>query len=440
MIWVRKGSVFLLSLLLLVTLLGSALSTSTNVTLGKPGKVETFLAQSRLYDHFIAYTTDQAKKSTGKSDQSSSVSLNDAAVLAAAKAAFPPSLIQQSVNQFIDANYAWLEGKTSKPEFTIDLTKAKEDFAQRVGKQVTTYAAGLPQCTSVQEVQQQVGVDPLDATCLPPGVDPTLLGAQVTSDISTSGDFLSNPVITPSSINPKGNEQGKPYYQKLSQLPKAYRLSTKLPYILGALSILFALGIIFISLTRRKGFRRVGAVLALAGIILVASKFIADFTLRRIEHLIFNTANVGQLQQSLTDFLDRVESSLLKTDLWFGIGFLVLALVIFIALIATRNKGPRKPKVPGEPANNPASEEEGRRMPLIKARGRLLRPFGDSIMPLGTRPGGTTEKPAETPEEPPETSEEADDATPAQTSQEPSSDTQAPASKPKKRRRPRLIQ
>ena len=440
MIWVRKGFAFLLSLLLLVTLLGTALSTSTNVTLSKPKKVEAFLAQSRLYDHFIAYTTDQAKKSQGSnpSDQAGSVSLNDDAVLKAAKQAFPPSLIQQSVNSFIDANYDWLEGKTATPQFKIDLTHAKLTFAQKVGKRVTTFSASLPQCVSAQDVQQQVGVDPLEATCRPPGAEPATLGAAVTKNLSASGDFLSDPVITANSVNPKGNQQSEPYYQKLSQLPKVYRLGTKLPYVFGVLSLLFALGVIFIALTRRRGFRQVGIVLALAGVVLIGSKFVADFTLRRIEHLVFNTANVGQLQQSLTNFLDRVETSLLRTNLWFGIGFLALALIIFIALLTTRNKGPRKPKVPGAPGDADA-ESENRRMPLIKARKRLMRPFGESIMPLGARPGGQPEKPAEAPEAASEPPKSPDKSAEAQASQSPADGGQA-APKPKKRRKPRLIQ
>jgi hypothetical protein len=390
MIWVRKGIVLLLSLLLLVTLLGTASSTSTNVTLGKPDKVETYLVQSKLYDHFVAYVADQASKDEG-GDQTGSVSLNDAVVQAAARSAFPPQLIRQGTNTFIDANYAWLEGKTTIPQFRIDLSAAKETFAQKVGRHVKTYTAGLPVCATAEAAQQQVNIDPLSATCRPQGVDPATVGALVTQRLSTTGDFLSDPVITANAINPKGNKQGRPYYQRFSKLPHVYRVGTKLPYVLGALSVLLALGIVFLALSRRRGLRRVGVILALAGVLLIASKFVSDYALKKAEGQVFNTANVGQLQKSLTDFAHRVQASLVKIDLWFGIAFLILALIIFGVLLAARNKD-------GKPKGNPDGAVDAQKppkgqLPLLKARKRLARPFGDSVMPLGAKPGGAPEPP-----------------------------------------------
>lgn len=371
MIWLRKGFVLFLSLILLLSLLGVALSTSTSNTLGKPKKIETYLSQSKLYDHFIDYTADQAKKSNGDNDQSGSVSLSDSAVQQAAQQAFPSSLIQQSVNTFIDSNYAWLEGKTATPSFKIDLSSQKETFAQKVGRYVKNYTAGLPVCTTAQAAAEQ-GKDPLTATCRPPQLTPEQAGAQVTQRISNTGDFLSNPVITASSVNPKGNNQSKPYYVKLSQLPKAYRLGQKLPYIFGALSLLCAIGIIFISLSRRRGWRRVGFMLLTAGIILIVLKFVADFIVKKAEHRVFNNANVGQLQRSLTDFAHRVESNLVKTDLIFGIAFLVLAAIILGYLAKTRQKAARMPTdISGIIAEEPAT-------PLTLSGKRFRRPGSSS--------------------------------------------------------------
>lgn len=419
----RKGVAYLLSLLLLGSLLGAAVSTSVNHTLSKPDKVENYLAQSKLYDHFVAYTTDQAKKTEGDNngDLTGSVSLSDAAVQSAAKSAFPSELIQQSVNTFLESNYAWLEGKTSVPNFKIDLSAQKESFAQKVGQYVKTYTAGLPQCTPAQELQQ-VGVDPLAATCRPSVITPDAAGQEVTQRLSTTSDFLSNPVLTANSVNPKGNQQGQPYYQRFSNLPKAYRGVQKLPYILGALSVVFAAAIIFLLPARRKGWRRVGIVLFEAGAVLIVWKLVADAVFKRLERHVFDTSDVGQLQQSLTDFAHRVEAAIVKIDLWFGVGFIVLALVIFSILLATRRKGPKAPsKNSGhEAAQTPPAGP----LPLIKARQHLKWRPNESIMPLGAKPGGE-EKPATVPE--PEQ--------PPQSAPSPAAETP-----PKRKKRPRLIQ
>ncbi|HEX5744025.1 MAG TPA: hypothetical protein VFX84_01060 [Candidatus Saccharimonadales bacterium] len=434
MIWVRKGVVWLLSFLLLITLLGAAFSTSFNRTLGQPEKVQKYLAESRIYDHFIDYIADLSSRPEGdeQPDTSDSVSLSDAAVLKAAQSSFPPELIQKNVNTFIDANYAWLEGKTAKPEFRIDLTEAKETFAQKAGRIVKGYTANLPACKSAAETAKQRNVDPLEATCRPKDVTPAQAGAQTTERLSTTGDFLSDPVITSESVNPNGNKGKEPYYENLSQLPQAYQLNKKMPFILAFFSVLLALGIVFIAVSRRRGLRRLGFVLAVAGAVLVAFKFTSDFVVDKVAKQVFNNDVVGQLQRSLTDFVHRVQSSMTMTDMLFGIAFLVLAAIILISLFATRDKTPKPPKDHGADGG---TDVPAGRMPLLKARKRLMRPFGDSIMPLGARPGGVEPEEPKTPQTEPEKPSEG-----SQEGQKPGEQPQPPADKPKRRKKPRLIQ
>lgn len=429
MIRVRKGIVYLLSLLLLATLLGTAFSTSVKHTLSRPEKVEKMLSQSKLYDHFVDYTADQAKKSEGDTDRSGSVSLGDAAVQAAARSAFPPQLIQQSINTFIDSNYAWLQGKTTAPEFKIDLTTQKETFAQKVGRYVKNYTASLPVCTPAQEAAQ-TNVDPLAATCRPAKLSPDKAGSQATERLSTTSTFLSDPVITANSVNPKGDRQSEPYYKKLSKLPHAYKVGTRLPYIFGALSVLLAIGVAFLSLTRRKGLKRLGIVLLIAGVLLIISKFIADSAMNHIESHIFNDTSVGPLQKSLTDFAHRVGSSIGRVDMWFGIAFIILALVVLAILLKTRTKAPRRVSgdvTAGDIDNQggPDAVEEsgnGQRMPRLMPRRNIRRAANDSVLPRGIQPGESTGVgPGE------------------QTAPEPSTGTQTEP-QPKRRKPPRLIQ
>ncbi|MGH7193260.1 MAG: hypothetical protein ACREJM_06955 [Candidatus Saccharimonadales bacterium] len=436
MIWVRKGVVLLLSLILLASLLGTAFFISFNQTPGNPKKVETYLAQSNIYDHFVAYVADQASKSEGGNQSAGTVSLNDTAVRAFAKTSFPSQLMQRGVNAFIDANYAWLDGKTKLPDFKFDLSAQKVDFAKRVGQYVKTYTAGLPVCTTVAAAQQQINKDPLAATCRPKSIAPVEVGAQVTKRLSTTGDFLSDPVITAASVNPKGNLQSRPYYTKLSKLPKAYRIAKKLPYVFGVLAFLSMLGIVFIAVTKRRGLRRVGEVLGIAGVLLIAVKFTADATVKKVEDHVFNSAGIGPLQQSLSDFGRRIESSMVRTDLWFGIAFLVLGLIILGVLLRTRTRKPKK----GGAGTDEAAESEERRLPLVMPRKRLQRSSENSIMPLGAKPGGEEPEEPEPPTEPMAGPHEPHIIRPEKPADGGPEDHPVHAHKPKKRRRPRLIQ
>ncbi len=114
-----------------------------------------------------------------------------------------------------------------------------------------------------------------------------------------------------------------------------------------------------------------------------------------------------------------------RTDLLFGIALLVLAAIILGSLFATRDKKPK----PDDDGSGDDTDEPAGHMPLLKARKRLMRPFGDSIMPLGARPADAE---PEEPEEP---------QTPKEEPEKPSEPPEEPAKpKPKRRKKPRLIQ
>lgn len=339
MVWLRRGTLCLLSLLLFVSLLVGAFAASSNSVITKPKKIEQWLNQSNLYGSFVNNAIEQAQKSAGN-DQSGAVSLTDTAVKQAAQSAFSSQLLQENVNTFLDSHYDWLEGRTSKPSFSIDLSSAKQSFAERVGRYVKTYLTGLPTCSDAQlaQIPNAQTADPLTLSCRPANLDPSVASAQVTQQISTNGNFLSNSVITPNSINPEGNSQNKPYYQKFSKAPQVYQLSVKLPWISAIAAVLSVLGVVFLAARRRTGVRLVGIILLLAGFVLIATKFVADQAFDKLEHRIFNNTDVGQLQKALTTFFHHVENQLVKVDLWFGIAYLVVAILILIILLITRQR------------------------------------------------------------------------------------------------------
>jgi hypothetical protein len=357
MIWLRKATTYFLSVILLLSLLGVALATSADTAFSHPAKIETWLSQSNIYNHFVAQVTSQAQNSTGGNN--SSVALTDVAVQQAAESAFTPQLLQQDASIFLNSNYAWLEGKTSVPNFSINLGPAKQTFAQTVGSYVTTYLNSLPACTTAQLTQlgSVQNADPLSLSCRPATLNPQTEGAQVTQQLATSSSFLSDPVLTADNISPTQNHQVRqPYYQRLASAPKLYRAAVHLPLVLTIVALLSALGISFMAVTRRRGLRRIGEVLLIAGILLMLVKFVADKVFNRLEKQVFNNSSVGQLQQSLTDFAHRVESQLVKVDLWFGVGFVLFAVIILGYLLVTRRRQPKTPK----PEKLPVPQADGR--------------------------------------------------------------------------------
>lgn len=342
----RKFGVVVFSLVLFVSLLALAFSTSSNIAFTHPSKLEKWLNDSNLYGAFVENAIDQAEQTAG-TDQSGGISLSDTAVKQAAESSFSSAALQKDVNTVLNSNYAWLNGKTSKPNFSVDLSGAKQNFAQKVGDYIKTYLATRPACTAAQAAQiNPQTADPLTLNCLPPGVDPATVSTQVTEQIANSTEFLSNPVVTAANVNPNGSigTPAQPYYQKFSSVPSAYRKATKIPWIAGALVIISLLAVIFIASRKRKGVKVIAVILALAGLVMVLTKFVSDQAFHSLEKHAFNASTVGELQKALTVFLRHAEDQLVKVDLWFGIGYLLLALVLLAILIITRKRGLRMPK------------------------------------------------------------------------------------------------
>jgi len=361
MIWLRKGFVHFLAFLLLVSLVGGVGVLDLNHALA-PAKLEGLLANSKIYDHVTASVLQQAEKSSSDGGNSGSVSLSDPTVQQAAEAAFSPDLVRQSVNIFINSNYDWLAGKKATPDFKIDLSSAKQSFAQQVGQAAQTRLATLPVCSPQQLAQLSIPVDLMSVNCRPSTVDPKTEGTQVTQEVNDSSDFLSNPVITASSLNQNqlgqasSTSQGQPYYQKLSWAPKAYQFGLKLPLIFSGVALLSALGIFFIAPERRRGVRRIGAVLLVAGVILVVLKAVADASVNKFANISVKGALGSDFKQPISDFMRRLEPQLVRDYLPFGIAFIVAAVVIFIVLFKSRQRNDKpsaRGKTPKETGSKP---------------------------------------------------------------------------------------
>lgn len=350
----RKTLLVLLGIVLFGSLLGVALSTSAKMTIYNPDKVEQWISQSKLYDHFVSTAAERGQAAVGSTSENDNVtSLSDTAVQDAAKTAFSKQLVEQSINSVIESNYAWLRGETDTPEFKIDLTGAKQSFAQEVGAYVTTSLSSLPVCTNAQLAQMQ-NVDPLSMTCRPSNVDPKTAGQQVTQQIIDSDELLSNTVLTAQTINPDPASQSDPYYEKFSQLPKAYQFSEKLPYIFAGLVLLSTLVFILLSNPRRNGLKWTAIILTLTGTLLVTTKFTSDIAFKQLEDRVFNASSDGEVQKSLTNFMHQVESASTTIQMYFGVGFLVLALILFLIWRSRRRITPTEPNLPPISESTPA--------------------------------------------------------------------------------------
>ena len=334
--WVRIFISYVFCVILFLGLVNLAFSVSEKAALTHPNKIEQWISQSDFYTNVQNTITNQAEAAISKDIEGGS-SIDKAIVSQAAQAAFPQSVFQQASNEFITSNYAWLSGQTSKPDFSIDLTQSKETFASKIVQlAVTDRLNKLPACTPVQV--QTLNTNPLLISCKPPNINPAEEAAQIKIQISNSNDYLSNPIITASTINAKGSNGGQLYYVKFSKAPKVYQAINKLPWIIGVVSFISLLVVLFVSRTKRVGLRRISIISLISGLLLVSTKFVSDALYNSHKDQLFNGLNNGALQGSIEKFVHSIVGELVNINFWFGIGYLVFAVVVLFILLLTRTK------------------------------------------------------------------------------------------------------
>jgi hypothetical protein len=335
MIWFKRVLVGLLTAVLLLSLISLAFAVSARETLANPNKVSGWLDQSGLYGYINNQIINQAQRAISNSAQSSQL---NPVISSNINLVLPDTTLNKDINSIVVNNYAWLEGKSSTPDFMIDLTGAKQSFATNMGAYVQTRLVGLPQCSISQSLQAAQTNNPYALTCRPIGVDPASIGAQVTSQIESSGTLLGNPVITASTISPNNDNTGVPYYQKFSKAPTIYQWSLRSSWLIGLLSVICALCTVFLSPHKRKGVRKIGVALLLSGLYLLIIKFASDALTRDVDHYISGSSSLGSLQYIVVGFINRVETAVVKVDYWFAILYLLLALLIFVSLFVLHKR------------------------------------------------------------------------------------------------------
>jgi len=372
----RRFIVFLASSLLTLFLLLTVTTAALAVTV-TPGNVKTWLKNSKLYDNFVDAVLNSTKNATASTSGNDEGNLlNEPALQSAAKASFTPALLQKSSESFIDGSFVWLEGKSPSPTFKIDLTSAKQDFANAVGKYALERYNGLPVCPRGQLPDVS---DVLSITCRLNGLDITASVNQQINEIANSKDLLANPVITADSLFSKDKDQTKTFSERYSKIPKIYRFSKVAPFILGGLGVLMALIIIFISTDRRRGLRKTGISLVVTAIMLFIGVWLANFGLARAETILAktSTAETELAQTTAISLIHDINGSFARVSIYFGIAFLVIASGLFVYLVITRSKPALKPD---KPVETPAKADDSDKKPE-ETKNQPIPPTTPTLLP-----------------------------------------------------------
>ena len=268
----KKIGLGILSPLFIVLLFATAFDIGFVRTATHPTTIKRLVAESGIYDSVIPSVLQQTK-----SIQTSvgTISASDPLIEKAANQSLTPQYIKQNTEAAIDSVYKWLDGDITQPDFKIDLAGPKASFADNVSVAVQQKLAGLPACTTAQNVLiAQNGYDAINATCLPRGITAASAAGLVKTDLINSQDFLDKTNLNASNINNSGNNQSVFESGKLKDAPKQYQRAKKTPIILTVMTILTGAGIVFLSSTWQKGLRHIGINLAIIGLLMLIFSYV----------------------------------------------------------------------------------------------------------------------------------------------------------------------
>ncbi len=302
----------LLMILLLVVVLS---------LIGSSKPLKDSLVKSHIYDNFVNFVLDKADQSN--QNTSNDVPLNDPAIRSIIKQAFTPTELRSVSEQFLDGTYHWLDGRSTQPDFRVDLSSNKQVIANGVGMHAAERLKSLPPCQSIPSGD----IDPFKIDCRPPGVNLSTEQQQLTSQVLNNQDFLPNPVITADTI-PK-NEKGRTFSEQFKALPKVFHWLKLAPWILGTFSVLLAAAIIYLYQKRRDGWRAVGKISLYDGAIVFVTSLLFGKILPRFINALQPNFQSNTVGPSLNSFIKAIidkstNSSLVVSGVFIAIGTAIL--------------------------------------------------------------------------------------------------------------------
>ncbi len=329
--------------------------TATAVTLIRPDHIKTWVNDSGIYKTLPdTLIKEVQKKQDAEGGGNEGINFKDNGVQDAAAKALSPDFLKSSTEQFVDGTFNWVDGKTDKPDFKIDVLGAKQKFADELTAYARNRYLGLPACGRTQLPKT---TDPLTIDCRPAvGLDIDQLSKAYTSQILDNKDFLPDPQITADTLSTK-EDQGpaKPAFESNS-IPDAYKILKLLPYVLAATTIISAIGFIFTDESKKRGLNKVGRRLVITGLLTFLIILAGSFGLAKLKEKFASQTDASSsayaFKQTLFSVLDSLQADIVKTSGIIAGVILIIGLIIVVSLkILGRNSKPK-------PSPKPISDKE----------------------------------------------------------------------------------
>ena len=318
------GIAFKLSLLFL------PLVFAVTIVFSSPASIEKALSESHVYDQFVSLVLENSEKQA--TNPATKQLLANPEVQAAIEKSFPPRLLETATTSVIQGAFAWLQGKTPEPQFTVDFSEAKTTLVSNLTAVAEKKASSLPVCTLGQAQTLDPQTDLLSLPCLPPNVNIQQLSDQFSEQLLQDVGFLDKPIITNKTLTKDG--QTSLISGDAQQLPEAYQGAQGAKWAVLGLAVALAALLIFARRDRRAGVRHVSWALISVAVFWTISILAYWFMFDKFNQV---GARMDSTQAILLDGAQVLLADLNRVIAMFAGGYFVLggALLLFLRLRPT---------------------------------------------------------------------------------------------------------
>jgi hypothetical protein len=361
----------LVSPLLTIALGVWVLVSALQMTVGTPQQTEDLLNKSGIYQAVIP---SQVAEVQAANPSLQNLPLDNPQIQKILGRSLDSQNLQKQGNQAVDAIYAWLEGKTAKPQIDIAVQANPQELAKAAGDYAFEFASKLPACAPGEADYSTLQSDPLSAKCLPAGVDAAMVRSSVEDTVANNPALGTSTQLTENDV--KFNN-GKTIMDSFNTAPTWYQRAQKLPLWSAIAAAIFVLLLLLI-LRPIGGIKSVGKHLLSVGIVLALAAIGLTWVFKKLYDTFIpksDNPNIADALNSLSNLFNAAyRDNIVRLSIILAVAGLTL---VVVAVILKRLQRASKP-APSKVASSarpvlPASEPES----LAKA------PAASSFTPLG---------------------------------------------------------
>lgn len=344
----RRLLVGISAIVFLLTLIAALIVTPPVSILTNRNNIKHWVKDTGTYDTVVATVLEAAGKSSNNTpppeeQKDEGPDFTDPGFQDAIKKSISPAFLQQTFERIVDSSYDWMEGKTKKPEITLDLGQFKKDFGTNLGAYLTKRMNSLPICTAQQMRAMNGDVDPFKTTCRPKDYNVEQKSAQFTSDFINNKDFLPKTTLSAEDIKIRERFKGEVIETSLFDIlarvkaPERFQSGKTALFVLWGIVAATALVIIAASHNRRRGISFVGWALLVLGIFQALISLLSSTAFNMITQKMQSNPDGNQnaittklVQPIIKSVLGTYSSTLITIGAAIGITGAALIMVSFI--------------------------------------------------------------------------------------------------------------